>query len=275
MKKIIMYLLSFILMACIVASIFTGIIANTVANKTYFLGKLEEISFYDRTEEEINDTFKNYILQSGMDETVLVNLYDKAKLKQDIQNLVDAIYENKELSVETESVKEKLNANIETYLAEKQLTVENTEEVERFVETIAETYKDGIIYSTKAIEKITPITTKLIKVLQNIQPILYATTAILFVILIAMNWKEKIEIAKYLGISLLAAGLTTSAIKLFITTQIHIEGILIVNKIVTNLIQNISNQVLDYIFYMGAIVAIIGIVGIIVKIMSIKEVKEV
>lgn len=269
-----MYLLSFILMACIVASIFTGIIANTVANKTYFLGKLEEISFYDRTEEEINDTFKNYILQSGMDETVLVNLYDKAKLKQDIQNLVDAIYENKELSVETESVKEKLNANIETYLAEKQLTVENTEEVERFVETIAETYKDGIIYSTKAIEKITPITTKLIKVLQNIQPILYATTAILFVILIAMNWKEKIEIAKYLGISLLAAGLTTSAIKLFITTQIHIEGILIVNKIVTNLIQNISNQVLDYIFYMGAIVAIIGIVGIIVKIMSIKEIKE-
>jgi len=274
MKKIITYILSFILMVCIVASIFVGIIANTIAHKDYFLGKLDEISFYDRTEEEINDTFKNYILQSGMDETVLANLYDKSKLKQDIHSLVDALYENKEIVIETNSVKEKLNANIEKYLEEKQLKVENTEEMNRFVNTIAETYKDGVIYSGTIIKKMAPTTAKYAKAIQNVQPTLYAATAILIFLIIAIHWKDKTEIAKYLGISMLAAGITTCAIKIFIDVKTHIDGILILNKIVTNLIQNIANELLDYIFYIGAIVAILGIIGIIIKIMSIKEIKE-
>jgi len=205
MKKIITYILSFILTISIVLSILTGVIANTIASKDYFLGKLQEIGFYDRTAEEINDAFKNYILQSGMDETVLANIYDKEKLQQDINTFVDAIYENKEMIIETESVKEKLNANIDTYLEEKKLTISNQEEVDIFVNTIAETYRDGIIYSGATVKKIAPITAKYTKAIRDAQPIVYATTAILIFLVIAISWKEKTEMSKYLGISLLAS----------------------------------------------------------------------
>lgn len=273
MKKTIAYILSFMLTIAIVLSILVGVLANTILSKQYFLGKLEEISFYDRTAEEINDTFQNYILQSGMDETVLENIYDKQKLTQDINALVDAIYENKEIQIETESIKEKLNANIEKYLEEKQLKTSHQEEVDIFVNTIAETYKDGVVYSAKAIKQMAPVTAKASQAMQNVQPILYATTAILAFILIAIHWNRKGEIAKYLGISLLAAGLTIVIAKIYITTQLQIEGIMLLNAVVTNLIQNIANQILEYIFYLGIVSSIIGGICLIIKIMGIKEIE--
>ncbi len=271
MKKIITYILSFILTIAIVLSIFVGVLSNTLLSKSYFLGKLEEISFYDRTAEEINDTFLNYILQSGMDETVLENLYDREKLYKDIQNVVDALYENTELSIETDSIKEKLLQNIEDFLAEKQLEIDNEDEVNIFINTIADTYKDGIVYSGSMMKQIAPVTSKVITQVQNIQPFLYATTAILALLVIAMSWKDKSDIAKYLGISMLAAGTTVMIVKAMLDAQLHIEGVMLLNKVVTSLIQNIYAQIVDYIFYIGAMAVMLGMVALIIKVMSLKE----
>ena len=271
MKNIIAYILSFILTISIVLSILVGVLSNTILSKSYFLGKLDEISFYNRISEEIEDTFQNYILQSGMDETVLENIYTKEKLQQDIQNVVAALYENQALSIETESIKEKLLQNIEDFLAEKQLEIDNYEEVNIFIHTIADTYKDGIVYSGKIMKQLAPLTSKAITQVRNIQPIVYATTAIIAFLVIAISWKEKSNIAKYLGISMLAAGGTVMIVKAMLDTQLHIEGIMLLNNVITSLIQNIYTQMVEYIFYMGAITAILGGVLLIIKVMRLKE----
>ena len=54
-------------------------------------------------------------------------------------------------------------------------------------------------------------------------------------------------------------------------TQLHIEGIMLLNNVITSLIQNIYTQMVEYIFYMGAITAILGGVLLIIKVMRLKE----
>ena len=271
MGKIIKYILSFILMICIIASITIGIVANTVASKDYLLAKLEEIDFYNKTGEKIKDTFKNYILQSGMDETVFENIYSDEKLKQDINMLVDAIYENKELQIETESVKTKLTENIDNYLNQNNLKVNNRTEIDTFVNTIVNTYKNGIVFSASILEKVTPITTKVIGLIHHYQPIVYMATVLLAVILVLSNLKDKTEILKYLGISMLSSGIMLIIAKIFITAKINIDGITIINDMVSELIHNVANQILNNIFYFGIGISIVGLIAVIAKIVSIKD----
>ena len=271
MGKIIKYILSFILMICIICSIIIGIVANTVASKDYFIAKLEEIDFYSKTGEKINDTFKNYILQSGMDETVFENIYDEEKLKQDINMLVDVIYENKEIEIETESVKAKLTENIDNYLNQNNLKVSNRTEIDTFINTIVNTYKNGIIFSSSILEQIPPITTKVISIIHHFQPIVYMATVLLAIILILSNLKNKTDILKYIGISMFSSGIILSIIKIFITSKIKIDGITIINDVVSELIHNIANQILNNIFYFGIGISIVGLIAIIIKIVSIKD----
>lgn len=271
MGKIIKYILSFILMICIMASIIIGIVANTVANKEFFLAKLEEIDFYNKTSEKINDTFKNYILQSGMEETVFENIYSNEKLKQDINMLVDAIYENKEINIETESIKTKLTENIDNYLNQNNLKVNNRTEIDTFINTIINTYKNGVVFSSSMLEQVTPITTKVIGLIHRYQPIVYMVTAFLAIILILSNLKDKTDILKYIGISMFTSGILLVITKIFINSKIKIDGITIINDIFSNLIHNIANQILNYIFYFGIGILIVGLIAIIIKIVSIKD----
>ena len=274
MVKIIKYIISFILMLAIVASILMGIVENTIASKEYFLNKLEETSFYDNIEAEIKDSFLNYILQSGMNETVFENIFDKEKVRTDINNLVDAIYENTPIEVETDSVRTKLTENINKYIQENKLTVNNRSEIESFTNTIVSCYENGILISRPVIEKITPTTSKMVKMVKEYAPKVYIVTVILAIILIIINLKQKTEIAKYFGVTILSVGAILTIIKLYITSQINIESISIINKVLTDLIHNVSNYILNTILYIGIASIIIGFILIIINILCIKEKRE-
>lgn len=271
MKKIISYIFSFILIIALVASILMGIFSNTILSKKYFLKKLSTLDFYNGVDEEIKDTFQNYILQSGMDETVLENIYDREKLKQDVNSLVDAIYDNKEIDIETDSIKEKLQENIDKYLEEKNLQVVNQTEVENFKDTIAETYSDGIKYSKNVIEQIGNTKEKVDNICTKVAPIIYISTVIIIGIIVCIQWKNKIDIAQYLGISTLSAGIILIATRIYINVKINISGITLVNETVTNLIQNIAGQILNYVLGIGIVAVILGIIGIEMKIHSLDD----
>ncbi len=271
MKKIIKYILSFILMISILITALVTIVANTVASKQYVVGKLDEINFYARTADIIKDTFNNYIMQSGMDESVFENIFQEDKLRQDVNILIDAIYENKELNVEVDSVKEKLTANIDKYLEENKLKVNNTEEIKNFINTIADTYKNGVLYSGEVIKQITPITSKAINAIHSVLPLMYAANAVLVILLIVFNWKGKINLAKYVGISLFAAGLTLIIINIIINISINFSGIEIINAVVADLIKTLVGDILNFVLYTGIAFAIVGFICIMLKVMSIKE----
>ena len=271
MKKILKYILSFILMIFLLLSTLMGIATKTITNKDYIFEKLEEVDFYNKTEEIIKEAFKDNILQSGMDETVLENIFEKQKLRKDIDNVVNCIYENRKIEIETDTIKAKLTENINKYVQEKQLAITNQDELNIFINTIAKIYGNSITYSTEALQQISPITAKVVGFVQKRQPLVLIITIILAIIVIFVNNNKKEDIAKYLGISLFSSGIIFVIAKMYINYKINVEYISIIDDAVTNLLQIIINQILNYILYIGITMTIIGIICIIIKIINIKS----
>ena len=71
MKKVISYILSFILIILIVLACLLTIMKSTILNEEYVISKLEEARYYDRMNGEIIEQFKNYTIQSGLSDEVL------------------------------------------------------------------------------------------------------------------------------------------------------------------------------------------------------------
>lgn len=272
--KIVKHILSFILMLCIIASVLIGIFANTLASKQYILAKLEEVDFYNGIESTIKNNIQNNIMQSGMDESVFENLFDSEKLRHDINNLIDVIYENSEIQIETDSIRTNLQNNINKYINEKNLRVTNQSELDILINTIVDIYQNTVVYSKSVITQISSTSSKVIDIIQQVQVYVYMVTAFLSVILILLNLKVKSDIARYLGIPLLASGIILVIMNVFINTQFNILSISVMGEVITNLLHNVVNQILNTIFYIGIAMIVIGILCLVIKVACVKDVKK-
>ena len=81
--QIIKIVLIMMLSVLISILILTNIVNATILNKTYILDKLDQSNYYSQTKKEIQSNFENYILQSGLQEDVIVNIVTEDKIKKD------------------------------------------------------------------------------------------------------------------------------------------------------------------------------------------------
>ena len=82
MKKVISYILSFILVLMLLSLCLLAILKSTILNEEYLISKLEEANYYERMNGEIIEQFKNYTIQSGLSDDVLENLFTEDKLEK-------------------------------------------------------------------------------------------------------------------------------------------------------------------------------------------------
>ena len=93
-KNIISYILSFIMVALIIAIVAVSFLQTKVLNEDYWKMQMEQNNYYEKLEVTINDGFENYIMQSGMDSSVFEGIYDldkktlREKKVSDIKNRV-------------------------------------------------------------------------------------------------------------------------------------------------------------------------------------------
>ena len=92
----------------------TGVcyLKNKITNKDYAKQMLEENNFFENMKESIEDGFTDYIYQSGLPEDTIVNLAKDEYIKEDINSVVEYVFEGKELKLNTDTIKSDLDKRI-------------------------------------------------------------------------------------------------------------------------------------------------------------------
>lgn len=263
-KKIISYFFTFILIIMLLTTSVLLIAKSTVLDKEYVLSILDSTDYYNKTKQNIESAFGNYILQSGLEEDVIKDLYDDEKLKNDINSVIDSIYENKSLEIETGSIEEKLQERIDKVLEEHNKKLDRDEEraIEKFIKAITDSYITEVAYSTDMVAKISNIFNNQIKLLVSIG--LITSIASLIVVLLIMLIINKSKILHYLGIMLLSTGILIDLIPIVIKTNININTLLILNSSFSEMGINLINNILKSTLITGTIMTILGIIVVII-----------
>ena len=152
-KNIISYILSFIMVALIIAIVAVSFLQNKVLNEDYWKMQMEQNNYYEKLEDTVNDGFENYIMQSGMDSSVFEGIYDLEKVKEDTNSIVHAILNNEEFKIDTSTIREKLDNNIRKYIKDNKVLVNKTTEnqIQNFENAIINSYLNSVSYSNSIV----------------------------------------------------------------------------------------------------------------------------
>lgn len=260
MKKAISYILSFILVILIIITCILTIVKSTIMNKQYVISKLEEAKYYERMDAEIIEQFKNYTIQSGLTDNVLENLFTIDKLTNDINNVIDCIYEGKELEINTTEIRENLKKNIENEVEKEGKIVDFEEEaMQEYLKAIENAYESQVSYSTSVINEIGSKFSKILDLTDKVDIMLYIATAVVLLIIVIINIKQVIGL-KYISISAMASGLFILASKMILESKTDLKNIMLINQATTNVIQLVIDDLLSKVIIIGGGLLVFGII---------------
>lgn len=271
-KKIVSYFFTFILIIQLIITSGVLIAQSTVLDKKYVLKVLEETDYYAKTKENVQNAFGNYILQSGLDEKVIDNLFEDTKLREDIDNVINCIYDNTALDVETKSIEEKLQSRIDEVLKEHNKRLDRDEEkaIEKFVTAIKDAYVNEVAYSTSIVTKVANVLNNQIKPLISVGAI--TAVASLVVIVLIMLIINRSKVLSYFGISLFAAGGLITLVPIVVRVSVNIDTLLMLNSSFSEMIIKLISSTLGVTLVSGIIMLVIGIAVLVMS--SVFEGKE-
>lgn len=258
-RKIISYILSAIVVTLMSVTIILAMINNVIFSKSNVKKHMNKVDYYTEISNIIKDSANNYIMQSGFDESIMDSVIPKEKINNDIDKVIDAIYEGKEIDISTEEIRANLDENVQQYIQQNNYKVDaqTRKDIAKFEDKIESIYENSITYSKNAVKQVVSY----FKMAKRITRLALITVSILLIILAFITYK--INKASF-GISLLATGLICIFIKCYSGLNIAVNNILMVNKTFSNLMINLINQVVQYIFISGIILTVLGIFFIII-----------
>ena len=247
----------FIALLVLLLSLVT-LIKFTILNENYLIKHLEKNNYYDELYKSIKEEMSYYIIQSGLDEEVLENIYTKEMITEETNNLINNFYKGKELTINTEKVADNLNSNIEKYLLKNNIMVDDKSALDRFVDEMIIIYDKEIRLS----KKINTIQSKFNK-LDNIIDILF------IVLLISILIIGIISHIFYKRIIFTIPTLSTSILLLLgeflLYNRIDVKNIIFWNDNVSTIIKSILFDISNYIKTESKILIIIGIITFIIE----------
>ena len=260
MKKIISYILSFILAVLIIITCIITMVKSTIMNKQYVISKLEEAKYYERMDAEIIEQFKNYTIQSGLTDDVLEDLFTIEKFTNDINNVIDSIYEGKKIEIDTSEIIENLKKNIEAEVEKEGKVVDFEEEaMQEYLKAIENAYESQISYSTNVVNEIGSTFSKILNLADKAQIAIYIATTIVFLIIVIINIKQIIGL-KYISIATMASGLFILVSKLIIESKTDLKNIMLINQATTKVIQLVLEDILSKVIVVGIGLFVFGII---------------
>lgn len=264
-KIILNILLAFILMIGLLASTLL-VIVNNYANKENMLKKFEEINLYNSVYEEVRDGFENYIYQSGLDIDIIDKICSREKVKQDIISVVNAMYGEGDSTIDSTEIRNNLDVAISQYIESqgRKLSTQEEENIAKFEDLIEESYNEEIGLYQKGSNE---IARKLPQVLSSIRKAEIASvgvTALVLIILVALNAKSISTTGGYFGVAMLASGVIMIAIKNTILSKISIDELVVFTKSLSNALILIIKDILGAIQTYGIWYVVCGILIIIV-----------
>lgn len=262
-KIIFNYILVLIISIALIVYSLMNIFGNTIFNKDYILKKLKESNYYANLVEYVNDSFENYIHQSGLDEEVLKDIVTESKIKEDTEIILSNIYDGTSKEINTDAIREKLISNISDSIDGRSFTQTEEKAINSFADTICSTYKDALSH-TKYEQKIHSLYEEAINYKKLLDKICLIATGISTVLIIIINTKEKHVTLEKLGISVLTTGLCLAMLYTYITVKIDISGITILSDMISKVVVIVISELLKDVLKMGISFGIIGTLGCII-----------
>lgn len=262
MKKILQYIIAVILAIAILGLIIVNMLSSTILSQKYILDKLQEQDYYDKIYEEAESNFENYIHQSGLEEEVIEGIVTKEKIQKDTKLIINNIYNGTDNKIDTEEIKNNLNEKIKNSLNGQIFTSEQ-KSIDTFVDTICKEYEKTISH-TNYENKINTIIKQANKYVKLVQKILIILAGILMVLLILTEINRIYNIIAKIGTAFVIDGLILILIEKYINSKIKIDTIVVLNKAVSNVLQNILNEIISNILKSGSIMLSLGILFIII-----------
>lgn len=258
-RKIISYILAAIVVTLMSVTIILAMINNVIFSKSNVKKHMNKVDYYTEISNIIKDSANNYIMQSGFDESIMDSVIPKEKINNDIDKVIDAIYEGKEIDISTEEIRANLDENVQQYIQQNNYKVDGQtqKDIAKFEDKIESIYENSITYSKNAVKQVVSY----FKMAKRITRLALIAVSILLIIFAFITYK--INRASF-GISLLATGIICIFIKCYSGLNIAVNNILMVNKTFSNLMINLINQVVQYIFISGIILTVLGIFFIII-----------
>ena len=257
-KLILSYIFGLILSIGIFFLAILFIVKYTVSDKTFMFKLMDESNYYDKVYKSICDDINDYMTSSGLEEEILKGVVNKSAVKEDITNYVNYLYEGKIYSVDTTSIKETLKTNIDEYLKGLNLGINNTNELELFIDDIAGIYKEEVsFYNT-----LDKVSSYLYKVSSLIDKALVANIILVGVLTIIILLLRKINI----GSCILSGGIILALVKLFVYERIDAENILIVSDYFSLIVRNMFKYISNYMIYISVILICVGLILCLFKI---------
>lgn len=265
-KTILNIILSFLLIILIAMSIVINILQDKILNKDYILSKMEENQVYLQVSREVDNGFENYIYQSGLPEDIIKDLYTEDTIKNDVNSFINALYDGTEIQISDSIIRETLDKRINEYLVSenKTLNEQGKKNVEKFEDLIVNEYKNNVNAYGSLYKTGHEFLDKLEQVIQKIKfiPIILIIAFIIF--LIINNLKNLLLAINYACISLLSLGILIKIGVSIIFSKINIDNILFITKALSNLLINISKEILYICSDYANLFIVIGIVGILI-----------
>ena len=198
----------------------------TLFNESYMKQELEKQNYDTKVYEEIKTQMNHYLIQSGLDESVFDNIVTKEKVKEDIDNNLTFLYENKECHIDTTSITNQLEENIE---------VKDMASLNAFVKQIGSIYEEELnLYgSFPKLQKVMFPLTKVINVIMIINILIILVTLILIKIIL----KKKVG-----SVPFLVVGGLLFLIKNYVLNHVDIAHLLIIDKNFSSLLSSFLQQ---------------------------------
>lgn len=261
-KKIVTFILNFFLFVCVFGTASLFVLSHTVFNEQYVLDILEEKNYYEKTYYQIKDGFGEYVLQAGLEESDLEGIYDVKQVETDVKKVIDAIYNNREVDINTDSMIQVLDNRINDKLKENNRVpeMEERQSIKIFEDTISEVYVNNTLLVNNYIGEISKILNKLMLIVNKIYNIGLISIGVLIIIILLVN-RNFGESLKILGTTCLSVGILSASIKMLVGDRI--KNILVLNALFSETIVELVYSIVDMFFKMGIMFLIIGIIAII------------
>lgn len=250
MKRVFIFILNFLLIIILTILCIVTILSKTVLNKSYIAECLEKSNFYNELNMSIQNEFDTYLAQAGIETGALNGIYTIEELKEDINNTLEAVYNNTEINEKVSFMTERIKAKLRTY----------TNNAEGIAINITNAYNKKVVISAKYIRMIGNKMTKLISLVK----MGIVATAVLFVIVLIImcaiigNFKV---IINHIGILLVTTGILNIIIKICVGSRFN--HMFLLNPAFSTGIVYIINNVVDKIMSIGIGLTVIGTIFII------------
>ena len=258
-KKIITYILVFILIVLSTASMSYIILYTTILNKNFMLNELQKSNYYSKTYSIILEEFKDNTIQSGLEESIFDGIITEEQVRKDIKEVVTYIYSGQEYSISTEEVKQKLQENIQKVIKEnsKQVMKDEQQAINTYVDTIGDIYTNRISLSKQYIGQVQRVFSKIQRRLIKYGFIICITTIIVGTIIIAVKKRKSL---KYISIATISTGMLLTIPKIMETAYIDLKDILIVNGEFSKVVINIAETIINTFLIIGILLIMLGII---------------